>query len=201
MTITNLITTCLVSITVAGVTSQRARGAVVFTIGEQGPNVVVVGSGTLNTNALTLFIGGYASTVVQPNLADFSGGAAFSLVSAFQGISGPTSIGPGGVPYSADISGGQVFGVIGGSSPAVLLVPEDYVSGSALASNATFTGHSLASLGLAEGSYVWTWGSGASADSLTINVIPESSTALIACLGLGLLLCRRNRSAQTGRPL
>jgi hypothetical protein len=181
---------------VAGMTSPRARGAVVITIGEQGPNVVLVGSGTLNTDALTLLVGGYASAVLQPNIAQFIGGSTFSLVSAYEGVIGPASIGPSSVLYTADVSGGHLVGVIGGSSPAVLLVPEDYVSGSALASNATFTGHGLASLGLAEGSYVWTWGSGPTADSLTLNVIPESSTALITFLGLSLLLRRQKRNSR-----
>ena len=47
-----------------------------------------------------------------------------------------------------------------------------YGSGSALANHMTFASQSFASLGLTPGTYAWTWGSGAYADSVRVQVGP-----------------------------
>ena len=52
----------------------------------------------------------------------------------------------------------------------------------------------LASLGMDLGSYTWSWGSGGTADSLTLNVVPEPSTAALMVLGIVGLAARRRRA-------
>jgi hypothetical protein len=51
----------------------------------------------------------------------------------------------------------------------------------------TYAGQTISSLGLTPGTYTWTWGTGAHADSLTVQIgpaaIPEPSTAIIALSG------------------
>jgi PEP-CTERM motif len=84
----------------------------------------------------------------------------------------------------------------------VVAVPLDYVSGAALGtSTATFAGATIASLGLTPGSYVWSWGSGPTADTFTLDIVagagvgaavPEPATWATMLLGLaGLMLLRK----------
>jgi hypothetical protein len=78
-----------------------------------------------------------------------------------------------------------------------LVVPEGYVSGSQLSDTDTYFDETIAQLGLAPGIYNYTWGSGATADSLTINigVVPEpASVAVVAIPALALLRRRRRVS-------
>ncbi|MEZ6192941.1 MAG: PEP-CTERM sorting domain-containing protein [Phycisphaerales bacterium] len=57
-----------------------------------------------------------------------------------------------------------------------------------------FTGTDFATLGVTEGSYVWSWGSGGSADSLTLNIVPEpASVALLVLAGLGITVAVETR--------
>jgi hypothetical protein len=64
-------------------------------------------------------------------------------------------------------------------------VPTGYVSGSPLSDSSTYAGQTFASLGLTPGSYTWTWGSGPTADSFTldIGVVPEPSTWAMLLMG------------------
>lgn len=61
------------------------------------------------------------------------------------------------------------------------------MSGAPLSGSSTFANQTLASLGVTPGSYVWTWGSGANADSPTLNIIapavPEPSSLVLAGMG------------------
>jgi hypothetical protein len=90
---------------------------------------------------------------------------------------------------------GDLFGVFGGD----VAVGFGYQSGAALSGSATYDNATFASLGLMPGSYVYTWGSGANADSLTINIeaVPELSTWAMMALGfagLGFVGRRRLRA-------
>ncbi len=89
-----------------------------------------------------------------------------------------------------------------GFSFPVILVPNGYVSGSALSGSATYDGATLDSLGLTAGKYVYTWGAGADADSLTVNIgaggAPEASTwamLLMGFAGLGFAGYRASRKS------
>lgn len=59
------------------------------------------------------------------------------------------------------------------------------MSESPLSSSSTFDGETFASLGLTPGTYVYTWGGGADADSLTVKIgaIPEPGTWVMMMLG------------------
>jgi len=52
-----------------------------------------------------------------------------------------------------------------------LTVPAGYVSGTALSGSATYSGETLASLGVTPGTYVWMWGTGAN-QNFTLQIPP-----------------------------
>ncbi|MNL72451.1 hypothetical protein D3C87_1977660 [compost metagenome] len=58
--------------------------------------------------------------------------------------------------------------ILDGFSGTVYL-PVGYVSGSALSGATTFAGATFASLGVTPGTYTWTFGAGAAADSVVVT--------------------------------
>jgi hypothetical protein len=102
----------------------------------------------------------------------------------YTGVNTPASFGPGGFTFASSNSGG-LLEIIGNG----LDVPAGYVSGTMISGSSTYVGQTLASLGLTPGKYVDTWGEGADADSLTINIagIPEPSTWGMMALGFAAL--------------
>jgi hypothetical protein len=58
----------------------------------------------------------------------------------------------------------------------------------------TFSAKTFASLGISPGTYTWSWGSGGSADSLTLVIVPEPASIGLVLAGLaGLGALRRGR--------
>lgn len=91
-----------------------------------------------------------------------------------------------------------------GRALGVLLLPPAYASGTPFSEFSVYAGATLASLGLTPGLYVWSWGSGAHADTFTIDIladsgseaspVPELSTwamILVGFAGLGYASLRR----------
>jgi hypothetical protein len=77
-----------------------------------------------------------------------------------------------------------------------LLLPVTYVSGGTLSATDTYSNETISSMGLNTGTYVYTWGTGAHADSLTVEIgaVPEPSTwaiMILGFLGLGWMAYRR----------
>ena len=87
---------------------------------------------------------------------------------------------------------GDMVGIFNSSE---LYVPPGYTSGDVITSgSAQFYSQTFASMGLTEGNYVWTWGSGGNTDSLTfqIGAVPEPSSTIMLGIGaLGIITCRR----------
>ena len=106
-----------------------------------------------------------AGGALAPLLGGFALGDALARqVDAYAGITGPVTLGSGGLTL-ASVGQGDRFGISGNSES--VMVPEGYISGESLSGDSTYVGQTLDSLGLAPGSYQWTWAS----DSLTLNVI------------------------------
>jgi hypothetical protein len=80
------------------------------------------------------------------------------------------------------------------------VVPRDYASGALLSDESVYANQSFASLGLNPAVYVYEWGSGATADSLTIVVgdVPESSTWALMLLGFAGLGYVGHRASREG---
>jgi len=170
------------------------QGIITISVYEDNADVVAIASGSANTMGLSL---GSASDV-SPVIAASSGvvHVGNGLGDYYSGISGPASISGSTVLLGTPVSGDTV-GVFGGSS--LLYVTNGYISGSPLNGEARWIGETLSSIGLNEGEYTWTWGSGDTADSLTLTIsqaaaVPEPSTysVVVGLIGfLGMAFYRR----------
>ena len=179
-----------------GLCPPRAEAAYVITIEQVGSDVVATGSGSIDFDALAL----YQNDELGSSLLEASGGAIIVGPTTdtddtfYSGITGPAvTFGTGG-EFLADSGGGAIVGLgtFDETSGGVVAVPLDYVSGAALGtSTATFAGATIMSLGLTPGSYQWTWGSGPTTDTFTIDIVgvgatavPEPATWAMMLLGL-----------------
>jgi PEP-CTERM motif len=174
------------------------QAAYVVTLQQVGANVVATGSGAIDLTDLTLFNPSTttATAGVVPNRGLIVTGQISALVNLYDGYAGPTTIGSGGVIVASSGSGQQVGiqGLPDGFSAPVLTVPVGYLSDASLSDTSTYNNRTFASLGVTPGTYVWTWGTGAHADSFTLETVPEPASLGMLALGLaGLGLARRMR--------
>lgn len=174
-----------------------ARAAYTFMLSQVGADVVASGSGTLNVSALTLSGTTLFNPTLSPDVGLLELGPRSASVSLYRGISGPASFGGGGQIAPSPASGDAV-GLGGGTT---LYVPSTFSANSTLYSFGTFANQTFNSLGITPGTYVYTWGTGATADSLTVRVVPEPSTYALALVGAVALvgLGQRFRRAATRR--
>jgi hypothetical protein len=165
---------------------QPAQAAYVLTIKQEGPNVVTTGSGSFDLTDLTAVAMGFAySDFMAPAGAVIDTGlGAFTIYSGV--LQGPTNFGDGHVTGASSVSGDFVS--LDGVASEIFVpgLTGEYKSGSPVSgSSATYDDATFASLGITAGVYVWKWGSGADADTFTIDAVPEPSTW--ALLGVGFL--------------
>ena len=178
--------------------ASPVRGIAIVNATETGGNVVFAGGGTFNLTGLSLVGQGGYTTVIQADAEYAIFGAnplEVLLVDVYGNLVSPGPFGPGAnTTFFADLGSGDRFGVPG----TRLIVPTGYLSGTPLTASNTYSGMTFASMGLAPGSYTWSWGSGLNADSFTLNIIdpvPEPSTWAMLALGCPALLARRRRKA------
>jgi hypothetical protein len=172
-------------------TATQAGAALIIDVFQSGNNVVATATGSLDFTGLRPGTSG-ASVLTNPSLGILLVGV--GAPSNLYIVSGPISLGPGGLSLASS-SSGILVGVsvpITGQPPRVW-TDRSYVSGLPINSTAQWNNQTIASLGLTPGQYVYTW----PADSLTINVqaIPEpSSIGLMALGSLAILYRLRKRS-------
>ncbi|MEM7164187.1 MAG: hypothetical protein AAF581_01915 [Planctomycetota bacterium] len=160
------------------VTTSTHAGVVVNVV-EAGGDVVISASGSVDLSAWT---------TEQLNLNTFNNsgivggggpaGTAFQLGAIAPidfynmpvNFTGPTSMGPGTTNFLATSFSGDKFGLTSSITLDRIIVPAFYVSGSAISNTTTWAGATFDSLGIEPGSYTWTWGSGPTADFVTVNV-------------------------------
>jgi hypothetical protein len=188
--IQRLTVTTLVTIAIA-VTAVTAQAAYIVNATETGGDVVFEGSGSLDLTERTFISTTSRGAGVLPSaLLAIGGGTGalsddYSTSSSF--ISGPLSIGPGTTftPESSGIHTGDLVTFYFDGS--FLSVPTGIQSGDNLSGTSTFGGHTFATLGIAPGTYEWTWGSGATTDSYKLNVGAVPVPAAVWLFGSGLL--------------
>src|SRR4029077_7822275 len=130
-----------------------AQAAYVVTLPQQGPNVVATGSGTIDLTGLSFqFNQPNDPSSMDPSVPEIVAGATGTLA-LYEGSTGPTNFGSGGVIFASSASGDLVaLDTSGGIG-----VPAGYLSGGPLSDSATYDNTALASLGVTPGKYVWTW--------------------------------------------
>jgi hypothetical protein len=187
------------------VAAPDAQAGFVAIMTEVGPNVVVTGSGTID---LAGFVSpGYEVYSFGPNgvipelgsiLLGAPGNETTDLYSPF---SGPTVFGSGGFTQPSSGSGDRVGVRQDSPSSIYIVVPQGYVSEDPLSSTSIYDNATFASLGVTPGTYVWTWGSGPTEDSLTLDVtehapaLPEPGSVALLAAGLAGLGLKRWRKA------
>lgn len=195
-----LLTACLTGNALAGI---------VFDISESGPNLVVTATGSLDLTGFgTIQTNGawnsgltYLRTTTlatgSGNFDTYSTGTTFFTSGGASGTS-VFPIGPGYTPASTRSGDYVVFSMDQGApvDPWIYL-PTGYTSNAPINGTATYTGLSLASLGMTP-STVWKWYLGADGDeSQSITIVPEPSTYVIAFAGVAgasALYSRRKKS-------
>ena len=183
---------------------------------QAGNDVVISGSGSADTSALTLVGTNNDWTNVLSDNQIYAGPDAFgdgsgagADVNLWGSITGPAVSGTIASVVNPDSGSGDLFGILAaGASPAPQLVlPLSYSSGTDLNGSSTLLNQTLDSLGLTPGStFTWSWGSNGSADSLVLEVqgapsstVPAPLPILGAALGLAQSRQLRRRIKAGGR--
>ncbi|WP_137181548.1 PEP-CTERM sorting domain-containing protein [Roseomonas sp. AR75] len=175
-----------------------AEAAFTFSFSQGAGYVAGNGSGSIDTASLAPAGSGEVSRgAVNASLGMLGVAEGLVPLDFYTGIAGPPQFGHAGLHF-ADRSDGTGFtfqaavGMIG--------LPQGYVSRTGLGGHLMFLGESFASLGLVVGTFVYSWGSGDTADSFTVQVlapgasIPEPGSLLPVLGGLLLLALARRQS-------
>jgi hypothetical protein len=207
----NLLATAAVAIPAmlisSGLSAPPAQANYIVNLTEQGGNVVANGSGTLDLTDLNQLI------AVSASAAYIDGGSGIIITGQAPGgvndnryLGTFTSLPTFGTSTSFFDANSGTGGMVGfdnvdPSGPA-LIVPAQYHSGDFITSSDTWNGYTFASLFVTPGTYTWSWGSGADADSFTLQIGPAAVPAPLIDRGLpvvlavgGLLLARSCWSA------
>ena len=181
------------AIAVTSLFSVQPAQAYTVTLQQMGANVVATGNGAINLTGLTFESHGGAAAAVYASQGIIQTGPS-AAVDFYLGFTGPTRFGSGGV-FSANSSIGDLVG----NSAFGLAVPMGYVSNTNLTSSATWDTATFASLGVRQGTYVWSWGTGLPNQNFTLIIgsgvsgVPDagSTVSLLGCALLGLAALRR----------
>jgi hypothetical protein len=175
--------------------AEVAKPAFIFNLTQDQNGVELSGSGKLDLSGLKYYGPSTSNTYIFPSYGLLVGGPAGGeiAVDEYSGVSGPATLGMGAneIPATGG-SGGNIVGVANGNG---LFVPAGYVSGTYLSDNDIFYYRNFSNIGITPGTYVYTWGSGPTADSLTINVgsVPEPASLALLGVPAALALLRRRR--------
>lgn len=169
------------------------NAAINVTVQEIGSDVVFSASGSIDLTGVSIFgtnPSGWTEAV-RASDAVFSVGLSNTAITAYDLSGGSASIGSGG--YFSDTSSTAGASIFVAGDDQYFAVPDSYVSGSSIASGTTtYASHTLDTLGITPGTYVWTVSNG---DTITLNAIPEPSayTLIMGLLVAGWIARRQSR--------
>jgi hypothetical protein len=177
--------------TVLGLAVGTSRADIIINIDQDGSNVMVTGSGSVDLTGLTFSSNQFdGSAGTNPDLAEVVAGPVLETggIDIYTGLTGPASFGTGGGTILSSGTGDN-FGVTG--ADGLLSVPTGYVSFTSLSDTGVFDNATLSSLGMTTGTYTYTWGTGGLDHTLTVQIgpagsvtaVPEPSTAIVAVFG------------------
>lgn len=169
--------------------AQPAQAILIFNFYESGSDLVIEGTGSLNlpsspTGSGSCPPGGLLSL---PYL--FCTGRATSGGGSHYSITGPSTLGAGILPMVFASSNSGIPLAI--QFTGVFLIDSTYVSGASISSSSTFSGISLASLGMTTPGTLGTWTLDGSGDTISVQVNSTSSGSTanvpgpLPLLGLG----------------
>lgn len=191
MKINRVLVCPLVAVALWIISGSKAEASFLVNITQSGSDVVATGFGTINTAGLIFYMS--ASDGTSSVIPDI--GALALSAPGFDGaiyggiIAGPANFGSVG-ESDASSGAGDTFGFapLVFSPYGFVIVPVGYTSGAILSDNSTWDSTTIADLGLIPGRYLYTWGSGATADSFTLNIAPEPGSLSLLVIGsLGVL--------------
>jgi hypothetical protein len=176
--------------TVLTLSFGTARAGVIIDVTQAGANVMVTASGSIDLTGLTFLttdMGSTYSSEMTPSEAYIVVGTAFRI-DEFTGASGPSSFGNGGLTVATSGSGDfiSVLGEGFGSAPEIVTY-HNYTSGTPISSMSEYDNTTISGLGLNPGTYTYTWGSGATDPSVTVQIVPEPASAVEAMFGAAAL--------------
>ncbi len=167
----------VVALVIAALASTAAQGAVTIEINEVGGDVVATASGSINTAGFdSMGSSSPGARVLGTGFnMDWTCGVAVGAAPTadvyFSADFGNPDVCSTGDRFAAFDNTGTFVGVTAtNNSTDAIYVESGYVSGDPINATSTWTGASYASLGLVSGTYVYNWGSGADADSLTVII-------------------------------
>jgi hypothetical protein len=147
-------------------------------VSEVGPDVVWSGSGSFDLSALSLTSSGTFQSGFSALPAIWAIGPTASI-QRYGGASltGYSTTFGNNLVVPTPISSGSTFGVVsGGITSRQIVVPSGYTSNTFISGTATYTGATIASMGLTPGTYTWAWGSGANSSSIVMTIEGSSVT-------------------------
>ena len=173
----------LLGVTPLLLAAAPAKALITLKVKQVGSDLVVTGSGSASTAALTAVSTDPAYTNVLTPIQVYAGPAAFTgvapdvAVGLWSGLNGPPSFSSESAlfeyPDVAATNTGQLFGILTSAnlSDIRLVLPLTYSSGASLNGTTTYTNLSLAQAGLADGQvFTWTWGSNTTAETLRLEI-------------------------------
>lgn len=175
----------------------QTQAAVIVTASEVSGDVIFDASGALNLAALSEGSVSGIGLIAPSSPAIIVGNATQGGADLYTGtFTAPDPFGNGGVAF-ADTGFGGLVGFSVGSQGPNLIVPDGYISEGNISTSSTYLSSTFDSLGLEEGTYVWSWGTGDDFDSFTL-VIPEPGSLALLALS-GLLALRRQDAGRLCR--
>jgi len=171
----------------SGLLAPPAQAAYIVTLAQVGSDVVATGSGTIDLTGVVVGpLNGSLLAFINPSVGDiFAGPAIFTPVDYYGFVTGPTSFGSGSGAVASSGSG-DLVGIGEGED---VYVPAGYSSGASLSDSATWDNTTFSMLGVTPGTYVWSWGSGANADSFTLETVSVPAPVIGEGLSVVLAVC------------